>query len=38
MQLVAQIPVSVSMLAKGIFTIMEYSIYGPNSEKRMCPD
>ena len=39
MQLVTKIQFSVSMLAKGMFTIMEYSIYGQNSEKkRMCPD
>ena len=38
MQLVTQIQFTVSMLAKGMFTIMEYSIYGRISEKRMCPD
>ena len=38
MQLVTQIQAPVSMLAKGMFTLTEYSIYGPNSEKQMCPD
>ena len=33
MQLVTQIQFSVSMLAKGMFTVTEYSIYGQNSEK-----
>ena len=38
MQLVNQIQFFVSALAKKMFTITEYSIYGQNSEKRMCPD
>ena len=39
MKLVAQIQLSVSMLAMGMFTITEYStcsIYGKNSEKWKC--
>ena len=38
MQLVTQIQFSDSGLTKVMFTIMEYSIYGQNSVKRMRPD
>ena len=38
MQLVTQIQCYVSMLAKGMFAVMEYSIYRQNSEQRTCPD
>ena len=38
MHLVTQIQFSVSILAKAMFIIKEYSINGQNSEKQMCPD
>ena len=38
MQVVTQIQFSISRLAEGMFTIMEYSIYGQNTEKQMCLD
>ena len=38
MQQDTQIQSSISGLNKGMFTIMECSIHGQNSEKRMCLD
>ena len=38
MHLVTQTWFFVSMLAKGMFTITQYSSHGQNSEKQMCLD